>query len=73
MEEAEWTVLHAFETKRDELYKRVAEMMAKAVEEGRTLDIDESKIFDNAVDEIECIDGHAKRLKRFAKLRDGEK
>lgn len=57
----------AFQAKRQELSDAMSALMAKATEEGRTLDIEEQEAFDNYEAEIKSIDDHLKRLDAFEK------
>lgn len=57
----------AFQQKRQELSDSISQLMTKATEEGRTLDIEEQEVFDNHEAEIKSIDDHMKRLDSFEK------
>src|SRR5690606_1606145 len=57
----------AFQQKRQELSDAMSDLMTKATEEGRTLDIEEQEAFDNYEAEIKSIDDHLKRLESFEK------
>lgn len=57
----------AFQAKRQELSDAISQLMTKATEEGRTLDVEEQEAFDNHEAEIKSIDDHMKRLDSFEK------
>ena len=54
--------LSAFRVKRNEIIERQRELMEKAGDEGRTLDKDESKEYDDLAVEAKAIDEHVNRL-----------
>lgn len=53
----------AFEAKRSSNLKAMEDIMAKAGEEGSTLDAEQQESFDNLEADNEAIDGHLKRLR----------
>lgn len=57
----------ALADKRKELADAMEAIMAKAAEEGRTLDIEEQDSFDDHQAEIDSIDEHIKRLDAFSR------
>lgn len=56
-----------FEAKRTALIARNEEIMAKAAEDGRTLEAGEQEEYDTATQEIDSIDSHIKRLQEHEK------
>ena len=60
--------IQAFEATRAARADRAAAIMAKAGDEGRTLDAAETQEYDGLVGEVEAIDGHLVRLRRSERL-----
>jgi HK97 family phage major capsid protein len=56
--------LRAFQTKRNEIAERQESLMAKASEEGRTLDEDESSEYDGLEVELKHVEAHVERLRK---------
>jgi hypothetical protein len=54
--------LNAFRVKRNEIIEKQSLMMEHAGDEGRTLDVEESKEYDALTTEATGIDSHIKRL-----------
>ncbi|MCE9837037.1 phage major capsid protein, partial [Escherichia coli] len=54
--------IKSFENKRAALAASLEEVMTKAAEEGRTLDVEEEEHYDNTAAEIRQVDAHLKRL-----------
>ncbi|MBA6066359.1 phage major capsid protein [Pseudomonas mosselii] len=59
--------IKSFESTRSAKAARLEEIMAKAAEEGRTLDASESEEYDNIEGELKSIDGHLGRLRGLEK------
>ncbi|WOZ75676.1 phage major capsid protein [Kosakonia sacchari] len=55
--------IKSFEVKRSALAASLDEIMSKAAEEGRTLDMEEEESYDNTSTEIKAVDAHLKRLR----------
>ncbi|MBG0537137.1 phage major capsid protein [Enterobacter hormaechei] len=55
--------IKSFEAKRAALAASLDEVMSKAAEEGRTLDVEEEESYDNTSAEIKSVDAHLKRLR----------
>jgi len=55
--------IKSFETKRASLDSERAEVMEKAFNEGRTLDLEETEKYDEISDEVKSIDSHLSRLR----------
>ncbi len=55
--------IKSFEAKRAALAASLDEVMSKAAEEGRTLDVEEEEGYDNTSAEIKSVDAHLKRLR----------
>ncbi|HDS6681319.1 phage major capsid protein [Klebsiella aerogenes] len=55
--------IKSFEAKRAALAASLDEVMSKAAEEGRTLDLEEEERYDNTSAEIKSVDAHLKRLR----------
>lgn len=55
--------IKSFEAKRSALAASLSEIMAKAAEDGRTLDAEEEEGYDNTSAEIKSVDSHLKRLR----------
>ncbi|ELS0520593.1 phage major capsid protein, partial [Escherichia coli] len=57
--------IKSFENKRAALAASLEEVMTKAAEEGRTLDVEEEEHYDNTAAEIRQVDAHLKRLREL--------
>ncbi|EGM8068625.1 phage major capsid protein, partial [Escherichia coli] len=57
--------IKSFENKRAALAASLEEIMNKAAEEGRTLDVEEEEHYDNTAAEIRQVDAHLKRLREL--------
>ena len=57
----------AFEQKRASLVAANEEIMAKAAEDGSTLDAEQKETFDNNAADVKEIDDHLKRLREMDK------
>lgn len=57
--------IKSFENKRAALAASLEEIMSKAAEEGRTLDVEEEEHYDNTAAEIRQVDAHLKRLREL--------
>nr|DAP67499.1 MAG TPA: Major capsid protein [Caudoviricetes sp.] len=55
--------IKSFEAKRAALAASLSEIMAKAADDGRTLDAEEEESYDNTSAEIKSVDAHLKRLR----------
>lgn len=55
--------IKSFESKRSALAASLDDVMSKAAEEGRTLDLEEEELYDNTSAEIKSVDAHLKRLR----------
>lgn len=55
--------IKSFEAKRSALAASLSDIMAKAAEAGRTLDMEEEESYDNTSAEIKSVDAHLKRLR----------
>jgi HK97 family phage prohead protease len=60
--------LRAMEAGRDQKKAQLSTILQKSQDEGRTLDVEEQKRFDEVRDEITAIDAHIKRLREFEAL-----
>ncbi|MCM4952665.1 hypothetical protein MMN87_29490, partial [Escherichia coli] len=57
--------IKSFENKRAALAASLEEVMTKAAEEGRTLDVEEEEHYDSTAAEIRQVDAHLKRLREL--------
>lgn len=55
--------IKSFENKRAALAASLSDIMSKAADEGRTLDVEETESYDNTSSEIKSVDEHLKRLR----------
>ncbi|AVJ17210.1 phage major capsid protein [Serratia sp. MYb239] len=55
--------IKSFESKRSALAASLEDIMSKAAEEGRTLDVEEEEQYDNTSSEVKSVDAHLKRLR----------
>lgn len=55
--------IKSFENKRAALAGSLSDIMSKAADEGRTLDVEETEQYDNISSEVKSVDEHLKRLR----------
>lgn len=55
--------IKSFEAKRSALAASLNDVMSKAADEGRTLDVEETEQYDNVSSEVKSVDEHLKRLR----------